>query len=308
MNVLPLVFAFMLIFSFLTLGFIRERMFSCISEKSIHSFHKTSRAVLNSIAKKHYKRIKTTGSPAISPKTSLSSTPLIKSRGKYSSRRMTLPPSTYNKFNLSPLLQLQTDPKTHPLYQVYVRFLRILYEECLFKECQEPHLEYQLLIAMIKKYQNTKEVNALSDLYPENPELKHIFYKMLKGTNQYDVKEMRGIPPFEDFFYLTNKETSSTGNPPVIFFSSASPLLLEALVEEKNTLKILEEEQKKWESSGSHAGLSQNELTSLLSHDRKSSALVIELGSYLNFSPVKMKRNYISGIDKTSGLIIKKKC
>ncbi len=292
MNILPIVFAFMLIFSLISVGFMHEHIFTTLTEKNIHSFYKTSTAVKNAIADKHYRRIKKESSSS-KPQTSSQT---IKSNKEYFSRRDMFPPMEDSKFNLTALLETKTDFKTHPLYETCARFMHILYEP-LFKEAKRDSLEYALLDAMIKTAHKT-EVKQLSDLYPSSPELHSIFYKMLKGTNQYKVLEKKGIPPLEDFFCLGKSES--------IHFAFASTPLLEALLGKKMATRIALEEKKKWEATGKQTSLTQEDLTALLVTDPVHSTFILQLGTHLSFSQKMSKRFLLAGRDKTSGLAVRK--
>jgi hypothetical protein len=301
MNILPMVFAFILIFSFLTLGFIREHKDCVVSEMSINSFRKTSRVVQNAVIKKQYDKIKI--APLVSDP-SKSVAPISKAAASkpsraYHSRREFFPPLETSKFSLNTLLELQTDPKKHPLYEICAEFLRLLYNDTLFKQSGHNRVEYALLNDMIKKYHNKKEVKTFMDLYPDSPELQHIFYKMLMGTNQYDVQLKRGIPRLEDFFTL--EKTAA------IHFSFASTSLLEAILSKKIAFKILAQEKLNYENTGKNSSLTQDELTALLSNDLKQNSRILELGSDIDFSQNFPKRTLLGGQDKTNGLIVRKK-
>jgi hypothetical protein len=298
MNILPIVFAFLIIFSFLTFGFIQDHAHAILSEKSFKSFYDTSRIASNAVAQKLYKRIK---SPPPLPNPSekpAASTKPVTARKKQQSLREVFPPLDNSKLNLMPLFALQTEPKNHPLYEICASLLHVLYEESLFKQTKQEGLEYDLLNAMIKTYRTKGNIKTLSDLYPDAPHLKPIFYKMLKGTNQYNAASKSGIAPMEDFFILDKT--------PAIHFACASRFLLEALFGEKIALKILAEEKKKYETTGKKASLTQEDLTGLLANDPLRASLVLELGQHIDFSVKNPKRVQLSQKDKTSGLVVKK--
>ena len=151
---------------------------------------------------------------------------------------------------------------------------------------------------MLKTYRTKSNIKTLSDLYPDAPHLKSIFYKMLKGTNQYQVASKRGIAPMEDFFILDKT--------PAIHFHNASPSLLEVLFGEKMALKILSEEKKKYETKGKKISLTKEELTTLLANDPVRTSLILELDQHLDFSVKNPKRILLSQKDKASVLVVKK--
>jgi hypothetical protein len=283
MNTLPLVFAFLLIFSFLTLGFIQEQGHSILAERSIRSFHTVSRAANNAISRRLYARIKsqaTASSQVVKP---------ITTTKAKRSRRACTPPLDTAKLNIHPLLEMKTDPQNNPLYEIAAELLRVLYGEVLFKK---DGVEYDLLNGLLKAYQNHPNATALSDLFPDPASLKHIFYKMLKGTNRYDAARHLGIPPLMDFMHLSKG--------PSIHFAHASHPLLRALFGSELALKILSEEKNK-------NSLTQNELMALLAHDPGATAMVQQLGEQIDFSNKSAKRTTLSKRDRKSGLGIKKR-
>jgi hypothetical protein len=299
MNVLPVVIAFLILFSLFTLSSIRQELRSTFSESSIHSFYKTERVLLNSMANRDYKKAKSAPVPSSSQQISDPKSNTEKPTRKYHSKRKFTPPMENSKLNLLALLELQTDPKNHPLYEIAADFFRLLYEDSLFKQIKREGLEYEMLNALLKAYAANKKCQELHDLYPADPELRSIFYRMLKGTNHYDMENRKGIPPLEDFFSLEKT--------PAIHFAFASPFLLEALLGKKNTAKILTQEEKNYQTTGKNASLSQDELTALLASDPIHNMLVSELGENISFSQKFSKRRIISGQDRTSQLVIRKK-
>jgi hypothetical protein len=284
MNILPLILAFLLIFSALSVGFIRGRKESCVAEKCAARFFQTSRCALNRVAERGYRKVKVDAPPKT-----------VTTEKKGAKRpppaivRTSTPPLETSKLNLTPLLDLETDPKRHPLYEIAAQLLRLLYDESLLKEDRE----YALLDAFCAQ----EKVETLMDLYPKEAGLQPLFYKMFKGTHTYRLDKRQGIPPFGDFFTL--------GKQSAIHFSFASPILLEALFGKTLRAKILAEEKKKAQKEATSC-LTQEELTALLTGDSACSALVMELGTQLNFSLKREKRKEIIAQDKQTDLIVSK--
>lgn len=284
MNILPLILAFLLIFSALSVGFIRGQKESLVANKCATRFYQTSRSALNRVAAKSYRKIKVDAPP----KTVTTEKKGVK-KAPPAIERTSTPPLEASKLNLTPLLDLETDPKRHPLYEIAAQLLRLLYDESVLKG----EMEYALLDAFCAK----EKVESVVDLYPKEAALQPLFYKMLKGTHTYRLDKKQGIPPFSDFFTL--------GKQSAIHFSFASPLLLEAIFGKKLRAKILAEEKKKAQKDGTSC-LTQEELTALLTGDPACSALVTELGTQLNFSSKREKRNEIVAQDKQTDLIVSK--
>ena len=277
MNILPIVFAFMLIFSFLTAGFIHDNRQSRLAEHNINIFRRVERVLYNNLARRQYQRIPVEATPSTDAPVISTIVTSRKSSASYGSKRAQFPPSDTSKLNLSALIETTTNPQAHPLYEVAARLLYVLYHDVLFsKEKHSESLEYQMLDAMLRTASAKKQITKLADLFPDIPDLQPLFYKMLKGTNRYDMQLGTGIPPLEDFICLPK------GN--AIHFSYSSPALLEALFGKAVALKILKEEEKRWESSGTYAYLTKDDITALLANDANSSSYITTLGAHLNFS------------------------
>ena len=293
MNLLPLIFVFLVIFGGISLTFLRDAKSFFILESSIEGYHRTDRVVSNALVKRAYRKIKTA--------------PLVKKENKtgpkkaveYQSYRLLFPPLDNSKVNLAPLFEYEGEIRLHPLYQSLATFLRLLYQEQLFsKESSSQKIEYRLLDALLNKGRALKGDVELTDLMPDDLKLQPLYYKMLKGTNQYDQE--KGFPPLEDYFCVRE------GKVP-ISFSFASPPLLEALFGKSVKEKILLEEYNKWASAEKYVYFSKEELQSLISQDplRASSFSTIE--TYLDYSKQFTPRTDLGGKDNGTGIVIRKK-
>jgi hypothetical protein len=285
MNILPFVFAFILLFASLTLGFLRQHTHSALSETCLDGFNSAHRDLLNKASLMRYKKIKSAPKETPSPKRSFSGQGKKKTAGEAYSKRVFDPPLETSKLNLSSFFERRNDLAQHSLYEIAAGLLRHLYGETLFKKCKREGVEYELLEALYNACQKKEKFETLLDLYPDSPELKELFYKMLKGTNYYALDKQQGIPPLGDFVTL--------GKGASIYFTFASKPLVKALFGEKTALKILSEERKKGEAVGKKSSLTQEELSTLLSSDPAGSALMLELGQQLNFSQKFVRRNVL---------------
>ena len=177
-------------------------------------------------------------------------------------------------------------------------FLRLLYKNCLFAKV--PHsekIEYRLIESMIKKARKLPDLDNLAELYPDDPVLAKIFYKMLKGTNQYDRN--RGIPPLADFISLNKEKTSA-------HLSFASPILLEALFGDEIAVQILQEEKKKWEDTNKYYYFSKEDLQAAVMKNPARVPALSSLESYINYSKQRTPLTQIGGRDKKTGIGIEK--
>jgi hypothetical protein len=291
-NILPLVFTFLIIFLCIASTFLREVKSFDLVETVLNSFNRTERQLNNTIASKAYRKMK---GKAINKKDTGSTQ--TKKR-TYTSRRSFFPPFENSKFNLEPLIKYEGEFKLHPLFEPLAEMLRLLYKKTIFD--RHPHLEkieYRLLDAIIIKARKHPEAEDLSELFPDDPELRSIYYKMLKGTNQYNEK--KGIPSFGDFASLRKKT-------PALFFCFASPPLLEALFNHEIATHILQEEQKKREESNTYHYFPKEDLQILLMKNPTLSSRYSTLEPYIDHTQQMEPRREIGGIDRTTGLSVKK--
>ncbi len=102
------------------------------------------------------------------------------------------------RINLWPLIQ--EGKESHPvLYELTARLIRAFYSP-LFTG--EKRFEYRLLDILLSSAKATlQEEGTLS--FEKIPllksDLQRIYYKMLKGTKRWDLKENRGYPPLLDY-------------------------------------------------------------------------------------------------------------
>ena len=292
MNILPLIFTFLIIFSCIAFTFLREIKSFHLAETTFESFKVIERKMNNFIVKKAYQKVK--GDP-----TDKKEKPKAQGQEKtYLSKRCFFPPLENSKFNLGPLVKQEGEFKSHPLFELSAEILRLLYKEKIFDRA--PHsknIEYHLLEAIVTKARKNPECEDLSELLPDDLALHSIYYKMLKGTNRYTRKE--GIPPLKDFLAL-RKEGAA------ICLCFASPALLQALFGEGIATHILEEEQKKWAELSQYHYFSKENLQELLSKDPSLGSKYSRLESYVDYSKQIKKRKEIGCKDQKTGLSIKK--
>jgi len=133
-------------------------------------------------------------------------------------------------------------------YEAALKLLRDLYGgKPFWKEARIPDLEVKILNALIE----AKE-KSFYDLVSKKEGLGEIFYKILKGTNTYDAAAHEGIPPLLDYFDL--EESGSQ----FVYFHTASRSVLEAFLGSDLTSLIEKEERAKGKP------LSQDELRPLV--------------------------------------------
>ncbi len=292
MNILPLVIAFLTIFACITVSFLREAKSFSLIETTIHGYNRTDRAVSNAIVRKSYRKIKVETNPKkeTEPKKVL--------KQNYHSMREFYPPLESSKFHLGPLLKAEGDLKQHPLYEPLAQLFRLLYGKCLFKnQDKSEKLEYHLIEEIVKNAKKMPNSENLAELYPEDPHLQKIYYKMLKGTNNYtqDV----GIPPLEHFVSLEKSEKA-------VVLGFASPLLLEALFGKEVASEILNLERKKWSESNNYYYFSKEDFQLVFNKSPNKASLLTVLDSFLDYSKQFETRSQIGGRDRITGIGVEK--
>lgn len=267
------------------------KSFSLI-ETAIHGYNRTERTLSNTIPRKAYRKIKVEASSKIEKGNK------EKGRKNYSSMRSLFPPLDNSKFNLSPLIKEPGTLKLHPLYEPLANLIRLQYRERLFKkEPKSEKLEYRLIDEILKKAQKYPDTENLAELYPEDLTLRKIFYKMLKGTNQYT--EDKGIPPLGSFLVLSKKEKA-------LSLSFTSPIILEAFLGKEIALEILEIERSKWRELNSYYYLSKEDFQNIAMKSPAKAAFFTSLDPYLDYSKQFTPRHQIGGRDRITGITVQK--
>ena len=305
MNLLPMIFAFMVIFGVLALTFIRETKSFHILESSFEGQHRTERRVNNTIVSKAYRKIKSEGTIPSQKQPSLPT-----KKGVFESRRQFFPPFENSKFNLAKLFESDEDLRRHPLYEPMATLLRLLYEKPLFSKLSRPGIEYQILDALLNKAKTLKSQGAdpvpgqakitedLSELGPDDPALRPIYYKLLKGTNQYSEKG--GYPPLGDYFCIDK------GKLP-ISLSFASPQLLEALFGKEIKAFILDKEEMEWAKEHKYVYFSKEDLQTLLNQYPVKAQGFTLIEPFIDTSKQFAPRSECGGKDQITGLTVRKK-
>ena len=292
MNVLPMIFAFLLIFAGISFTFLRDTKSFQILESSFEGYQRTERKVNNALAQKAYRKIK--GDPVKKNQKE----PAIKTSKEFQSRRAFFPPFENSKCNLAPLFASDQNPKSnHPLYEPIATLLRLLYEKSVFSKTAQGGLEYQILDALLEKAKALETVTDLNELIPEDKALQPIYYKLLKGTNV--CTEEKGYPPLSDYFSI------QPGKLP-IYLSFAAPQLLEALFGKEIKEFILNKEQKEWESTKKYVYFSKEELQELIQRYPMKTQLLSLLEPFIDGSKQFAPRKDFGGKDKLSGLAVRK--
>lgn len=146
------------------------------------------------------------------------------------------------RLNLSSLTQ---DAQKWPeLKAITIAYIKRLYSDHDIFPGEDKFAE-KLIDALIAAYKGADPLLPFHEV--ELDDRFHIsFYKMLKGTHTYDLKNKIGYPPFGDFFTFEESEK------PPMFFQDATTIFLSIALGAKKTQIIIDEELKEIKESGCH--------------------------------------------------------
>jgi len=219
------------------------------------------------------------------------------SQHSYKSPREYYRTNELSKLNLAPLFSTPKEAFFPLLHEVTVTLLQLLYGH-LDLEKKFPRWEYRLVDEWLKK----KSPQTFSDLFPNDPELSLLFYQLLRGTHSYDLEKRKGIAPLTDFMRFSNSK-----NDQAVHFAFSSKILLIALFGQRATLRVMEEEKKKWEIDNKRIVLRKDELEKILlekSEERQNLNLLLPL---LSFSSKAKLSPQITSSDKASEICFTRK-
>jgi hypothetical protein len=291
MNILPLVLALLLLFSFLGASFFQERISSHLEESSFRGYIRAEQDGMNRLVRKEYSKAKKQAE-----KKGQSSSPTRKKTRNY---RESVELCNHSKLNIRGLFEAEATTISPFLYETAAGLILLLYgEKPFFKGSGIADIEHKLLDAMIATSRTRKEIDHLADLFPEDPALREIFYQMLKGSKKYDLAQFQGTPPLGHFFTLEGKKKR------IFSFHFASPSLLSAAFGKGASRSILEAEKKKRESSADPCTLTESEIVTLLSNG---SSPLSTIKHEIDFSLKSERAPKITGEDSKTHIIVQKK-
>ncbi len=255
MNILFLVFGFILIFLFFSATLLKQTIFFSSEQKSCCAYIEAKHKIHDKLERYKYKSYdeKLTKTKTSSKKREKK----IKQEGSYRSHRLFPTLSSQAKWNLAPLIS-EKKPISY-LEEATICFLESLYGHADFwkkEKIQNPELAQ----ALLDSFKNKVLPEKISDLFPEELSLQPIFYKMLKGSGYYDLASQQGYPPLEDYFRLEKENTYTLSLP------YACLPALEALLGDVLTSKVLQIEKEKFEKKEGYHSISKKEFTELINH------------------------------------------
>lgn len=293
MNILPLVFAFVIMLALGSYSIFQD-LISCKSEeKNYCSYMKTHRILQTNFEKKQFTRSKGKLTYGQQSRTATSKD----TRDKYSNPRDKITLHPFSKLNLLPLIAKGVFPQSPEFYEIAATLIRVLYQNT---SIYSPGLEYKVLDLLIEEGKNEEKISAealTAGILKRDQSL----YKVFKGTKKYTVLTKEGYPPLFDFINIEAGKSKK----PVHFHYATTPILL-ALFGENITASILKMEKEKWEKDPKHSTLTPQELETLRLKELKQPK-TFELEALIDFSQKNEPNPNFTVIDNSSGISIRTK-
>ncbi len=251
MNLLPFVIVIITILALFSTSFFDRHIIEKKEQEIYLAYFKGLRAARNHKEDLAYRALKKRRNPQ---STNSSKKDLSKKKAEYFRKEKI--GWENGRLNLSSLTQ---DAQKWPeLKAVTIAYVKRLYADRPFFPKEEKFTE-KLVNALLTAYKESDSPLPLHKVTLEDPF--HIpFYKMVKGTQTYDLKSKTGCPPFGDFFTFEERES------PPMFFQDANTIFLSIVLGTKKTQMIEDEELREIEESGGHySSFNRTKLEELLS-------------------------------------------
>ena len=154
---------------------------------------------------------------------------------------------------------------------------------------------------LVKCFTETNKPKDFLDLFPEDKALQTIYYKMLKGTNHYDLQKGIGYPPLEHFMTINSSDHY------LIHYADCHEALLSALFGKENSQAIIQAEATKYlKVSKYNYTLNHKELEPYIKKAYPSAPAEEQLQKYIDFSSEKGKTDIFFVEDNNTHIIITK--
>lgn len=277
MNILPLVITFLLIFGAISIGFL----------SNLHSDKKESESYIGSL--RALRNLQNMHEDAEFERIAASDESLFETLGDderspiryFRETRFESPKGRVNLYLLS-----KTSSQSKLLYQIASTYIHEVYKNMSSLD-DKLRGDFATLVldgivtAQTKYYKSKKTYLKLEDIEFEDPELQHLYLKMLRGTNTYDLKKKEGYPSFLRLFSFIED------NAKPIYYQFASSPLLEAMFGKEIAKAIEEKEfefQKEYTEKEKEFALSENSLKELIFSSHDKIPKTIELIDFSSFS------------------------
>lgn len=298
MNILPLVLSLLIVLSFSSISLLNERRATQIETKSFLGHMATVRQARNmqeeDLFRGWAKVVASENPEAVLPSSPLEKKPRTQEELAQYATWYTLRRScSYSQFNLAPLKEC-FDEK---IRKIAVTLIDTLYEHAPFYQAakKKTHKLPEEILALILK---TDSEDFISLIEENSPHLETL-YKMVKGTNTYDLKINQGYPPLEDFFSYEKEEKS------LFRLHFASLPLLEAVFGEEIPALIAAKEEEKWLAHTPQPFVSEQELNDLILKENTSEKPLTFLAPYINYIHQPPQRTTLYIIDNKTKIRLK---
>ncbi len=295
MNFIPFVLAFLIFISIGTHAFLQKQHNTIVEQVAAQGAMSSMRQAENLIAQHQYDLLREKKELV---KADNDEKPVSKSKRKeentsntWVSRRdkKNIINCEGAKFNLAALFK-KKELSSDPLYHTAARFLKLLYEGNPLIS-SSAHFEYQILDELIA-IGKEKEIDSFNDLIVENSVHRDVIFRMLKGTQEYEIGTDIGYPPLEHFFTLDSKRQKKA-----LYFSFASNYLLTAVFGEKIATEINDLEKMKKKDGSKTYTLTKQELCEFLRNKHSQAFSQEEIDELFNFSKKQPAKKAVYAID-----------
>ena len=244
MNLLPFVISFLLILMIGSSTLFTSLSSTGLEKKIIFTKHEALLSLITTEAQKRYKHTKIREEPKKDK--SARKREKRESQTQFPDHRKKRNYLSDGKLNLWRVISDENNPESKLFYEKAIRLIEILYQATdFYQAANDPELARKIVNGMCKKNSST-----LQELYPGDPVLDAVYYKMLKGTNT-------GYPALEEYFKIDPRSKK-------IKFRYASPEMLKAVLGHDLADKILQQEKSKWEQKRLPYILNKEELQELV--------------------------------------------
>ncbi|NGX45097.1 MAG: hypothetical protein K940chlam2_00239 [Chlamydiae bacterium] len=283
MNILPMVTAFALLFALCSYTLLHQSIAVQFESIKVRGAHRIERVLLTELDRISYHRhpVKTSNKKKDKPKDKEIT------EMKYHSPRMVFNKKPLTKLNLAPLLTVEESPDQKLLQIAAMTLIKNLYQ---YTSVYEEEMEKELFTLLLKTLKEHPEIESLQQAYAHLEERRELFYKLFRGTQNYQLSSNVGLPPLTDFFILEKKRASMQ-------FAHASRPVLEAILGLPLTATILQEEEARWHEDHKEHPFTKVELSDLLLKERKNPT---DYEPLLNFSTSHTKSDQFIFQDKLS--------
>lgn len=199
MNVLPLTFSLLIVITVASTAFFEQRLDTKRFTNSYSQSHQADRNIIKQINHDNFSELKS--QLAQKPPINHTESANKKDKSPRQSEKKN-EPRHCARLNLFALLDLE-DPKLDVRYELCLKFFHSYYSNItLIKNHHSQKILGKLLDAILYSAKTLKEKNepiCIEKLDLNNAHLQQIFYKMLKGTNNYEFGTQTGYPALTEY-------------------------------------------------------------------------------------------------------------